>query len=160
MEPQTIQEVKRNLDKPDQTFLCRLLHREMGYVVLDYTTDRPYAAGETIIPSGSRTIGHYWAGAGYILWEMFGSEGSLLGYYIHFCRGPIVEDTLVEYTDLILDLWVDPDGTETLLDEDDLRKALRSGVITHEECGMVQRRRAEVTTGWEEILAGRWKEEK
>ena len=157
MESQTIREVKRNLDKPDQEFLCHLLHREMGYVVLDYTTEQPYMAGDTVIPSGSRTVGHYWTGAGYVLWEMFGPEGDLLGYYIHFCRGPIVEDDRVEYTDLILDLWVDPDGTETVLDEDELRKALRFGLMTHEECGMVQRRRADVTTEWEGILAGRWR---
>lgn len=59
-------------------------------------------------------------------------DGTLKGWYCNIGR-PVVEEggNVLSYIDLVLDLWVAADGTQTVLDEDefvalDLEPAVRS----------------------------------
>lgn len=47
-------------------------------------------------------------------------DGSLKGWYCNIGK-PVVEEAegVFSYVDLALDLWVAPDGTQTVLDEDE-----------------------------------------
>ena len=42
------------------------------------------------------------------------------GSYCNIGKPAIIEDDFISYVDLALDLWVSADGTQTVLDEDEL----------------------------------------
>jgi hypothetical protein len=47
-------------------------------------------------------------------------DGKLKGWYCNIGKPAVIEQDVVSYVDLALDLWVAPDGTQTILDEDEL----------------------------------------
>ncbi|RPJ51353.1 MAG: DUF402 domain-containing protein [Chloroflexi bacterium] len=77
--------------------------------------------------------------------------GALLGYYCDICT-PLRKEGEVYYTtDLLLDLWVSPAGSPTILDEDEFQEAAAGGRLEPglEEKARVTLRRllVEVETG-------------
>jgi hypothetical protein len=81
-------------------------------------------------------------------------EGELLGYYSDICT-PLKKIGEGEYaiTDLILDLWIFPDGTYRELDWDEFDLAVEQGLLSPE---IQSRAVATLTRLKAEILAGRF----
>ena len=85
----------------------------------------------------------------------FGDEGALEGWYVNFERP--LERTAVgfDYVDLLLDLWIAPDGKHRLVDEDELEQAVAQGRIAESEAAAVRAEAERVLaehqfpTGWE-----------
>jgi protein associated with RNAse G/E len=46
-------------------------------------------------------------------------DGIIKGWYCNVGKPALIEDGIVSYVDLALDLWVSADGTQTVLDEDE-----------------------------------------
>ena len=114
-------EVKRNITKPDELYICELVWRDSWRAVLSYVTDRDYRIFDGfILPEGSLTLGFYWSGKGYIMWEMYGPARGLKGYYFHICNPPHIGDNSLEYLDLVLDIWFFPGGSFKFLDREEL----------------------------------------
>ena len=126
---ESVTEIKRNLNKPDQSFSCRLLYHEGSRMVLSYRSDRSYRQGDIRIPSGTLTLAYYEEGLPYILWKMIGPDGRLVGHYVHLCDRVRIGSDRVEYDDQLLDLWFFPDGDCRVLDEDELKQASDDGLI-------------------------------
>ncbi len=122
-------EVKRHLNKPDESYPCDLLVRGAGYVVLRYVSDRSGRVGEVDIEVGSTTFAYYRTGVGYVLWKMCGADGRLKGHLFHICRDLRVGDERVEYLDLLLDLWFDPEGGVTVLYREELEACREAGGV-------------------------------
>lgn len=133
-----IKEIKHNLDGTTEHFDCHLLHREAGYVVLCYVSDRPYRIAGAKLPTGSLTIGHYRHGRAYIVWEMYTPEAELQGYYIHLCSEVDLGDGFVEWHDMSVDVWVGSDGRSEILDEEELGRSVRRGRIGSAEAAEVR----------------------
>jgi predicted RNA-binding protein associated with RNAse of E/G family len=53
----------------------------------------------------------------------------LKGWYCNIGKPAVIEADSVSYVDLALDLWVAPDGRQTVLDEDEL-EALQLDEVT------------------------------
>lgn len=49
-------------------------------------------------------------------------DGALKGWYCNITKPAVIEDGLVSYVDLALDLWVSVDGTSRVLDEDEFEE--------------------------------------
>ena len=145
-------EVKRHLDKPDAVFACESIVHNGDSVVLRYVNARPGRVGETVIRTGSVTYGYYRQGAGYVLWKMFDPDGRLLGHLFHICRNVEVGDRCVDYVDLLLDLWFDPEGRLTVLDRDELESCERRNVVDRRDREWIARHEREIIAGAEEIL--------
>lgn len=126
---ETFTETKRNLAKPDQTFVCQLLYHGGNRVILSYVSDRPWAFQTTEIPAGTLTLAYYQEELPFIIWKLIGPDDRLIGYYIHLCDGIHIGDDTVEYRDLLLDVWFFPDGSHRLLDEDELATVEASGLL-------------------------------
>jgi protein associated with RNAse G/E len=57
----------------------------------------------------------------YNIFEIYDrDDNKFKGWYCNICKPAIIEDDLVSYVDLALDLWVSENGTQTVLDEDEL----------------------------------------
>ena len=148
-----ILEVKRHLNKPDESYLCDLLRRSSHYVVLKYVSDRPGRVGGVMFEVGSITYAFYRTGAGYVLWRMFGRDNKLKGHLFHICRDLKVAEDRVEYQDLLLDLWFDADGRLTILDRDEVEDCAANGVIGEQDLTWIARQEQKIIENWRKIIS-------
>jgi hypothetical protein len=147
-----IEEIKVHKNKETQRFRCSLLHREAGYLVLSYHADKPGRIQDIIIPPGSTTIAHYWAGRGYVLWRMYGPDTALIGTLFHICRDVTITETAVQYLDLIVDIWISANGELRVLDEDELEECRQQGLVSDEELRWIIKQQALITATHAEII--------
>jgi predicted RNA-binding protein associated with RNAse of E/G family len=126
-------EIKRHKNKPDQQFHCELLHQEIGYAVLRYVAHKAGLIVDMCIAPGSTTIAHYWHSRPYVVWRMFDSSGQLIGTLFHICTNVCIHDDHLSYDDLLLDIWIAPDGSLRVLDEDELNACVKTGLVTDAE---------------------------
>ena len=152
-----VHEIIHKLNGPDEAYLCRELHREPGYAVLAYDVPHDAHIGAVTIPAGSLTLAHYRADCGFVLWEMYGPERALIGYCYHLCTPPTIGPDFVEYLDLLLDLWFAPDGTLTVLDEDELEEAVAAGKVGDDEQRLIAREREAIPLTHTHTLAALWR---
>jgi uncharacterized protein len=82
-------------------------------------TDVPFEG--IVIRSGDRFLETYFTGRWYNIFEIHDREADRLkGWYCNICKPVEFESSdRISYVDLALDLWVAPDGTQTVLDEDE-----------------------------------------
>ena len=95
----------------------------------------PVAAGvaDRILPAGTETAAWYTQDEGFVLWKMDDPAGRLIGHLFHLVRDLTVHDDRVSYTDLLLDIWVDPEGGMQVLDEDELDTEVQEGRVGEED---------------------------
>ena len=80
-------------------------------------------------------IEYYYADRWYNIFEIYDrDDGKLKGWYCNIGEPAVIEDGIVSYVDLALDLWVSVQGDQTVLDEDefenlDLNEELRTGAL-------------------------------
>jgi predicted RNA-binding protein associated with RNAse of E/G family len=81
--------------------------------------DAPFMG--TIIRKGDRFVEVYYTDRWYNIFEIHDrDDGALKGWYCNVGRPAVMEaENVISYEDLALDLWVAPDGTQTVLDEDE-----------------------------------------
>ncbi len=148
-----ILEIKRHLNKPDESYLCDLFRQGNGYVVLKYVNESPGRVGAVSFDIGSTTYAYYRTGGGYVLWKMCGPDGQLKGYLFHICREQKVWEERVEYLDLLLDLWIDPDGRMTVLDREEVEMCAAQGVIGERDLAWIARQEQEITENVGQIIS-------
>jgi predicted RNA-binding protein associated with RNAse of E/G family len=147
-------EIKRHKNKPEQRFHCELLHRESGYAVLRYVAQGSGLIADISIAPGSTTVAHYWQDRPYVAWRMFDMNKSLIGTLFHICTDVCIRDDLLSYDDLLLDIWIAPDGEMRILDEDELQTCIADGRISANELNTIQQAVHDITAHHDEIIAG------
>lgn len=75
--------------------------------------------GYTTFETGDRFIEWYYTDRWYSVIEIHGQGGALKGWYCNVAAPTTIIGDLVAYRDLLLDLWVAPDGQTLTLDEDE-----------------------------------------
>ncbi len=149
----TVTEIKHNLNKPDQSFSCRLHYHGGSCMVISYQSTRSYQQGDIRIPADTQTLAYYEEGLSYVLWKMIGPDGSPIGHYVHLCDRLRIGPDRVEYDDQLLDLWIYPDGDCRVLDEDELRLATEAGLIEMDAADRVRRTAEDVLRRIDTITA-------
>ena len=72
---------------------------------------------------GDRFVETFYMDRWFNVFEIYDrDDGMLKGWYCNIGKPAMLEDDIVSYVDLALDLWVAPDGTQTILDEDELEE--------------------------------------
>jgi len=61
----------------------------------------------------------------YNVFEIHGPDGALKGWYADICRPARLEGDALSWDDLALDIWMDPDGTMQILDQEEFAQVLR-----------------------------------
>ena len=148
----TVKEIKHNLDGTTELFDCYLLYRGADYVVLCYVSERSHVVAGVDLPIGSLTIGHYWRSKEYAVWEMYGPDGELRGYYVHICRNVEFGEDRVEWHDMAVDVWLGADARSEILDEDELERSVQSGKIAPAAADAVRRSAEQFTKNAPAIL--------
>ena len=137
-----ITEVKRHLKGGEHRFDCELLLRRPHVVVVrfDHWAGRSY--GPFSVPRGSVTHGFFWPRRSYSLYRMSGPDGCPIADRYDVLEDVRVSDGEVSYLDLLLDIWVAPDGTMTIEDEDEVRDCARRGLLSSAQVARIERTRA------------------
>ena len=147
-----ILEIKRHLNKPDESYVCDLLKRGSDYIILRYVSDRSGQVGSVTIEAGSTTYAYYRNGMGYVVWKMVTPDKTLNGYLFHICRDLRVGEDEVEYLDLLLDVWIDAEGQLKILDRDEVEECKDQGKIGGDELTWIARQEQEITQNWKQII--------
>jgi predicted RNA-binding protein associated with RNAse of E/G family len=148
-----ILEIKRHINKPDQSYLCDLLKRGDDYILIKYVNERPGSVGSVFFDTGSTTYAYYRDGEGYVVWKMINPHNVLEGYLFHICCDLQVREDRVAYLDLLLDIWIDPGGQLKILDRDEVQECVQSGLLGEHELGWIARQEEQIVANWQHIVA-------
>ena len=76
--------------------------------------------GYVVFKRGDRFIETFYSDRWYNVFAIYDRDDNRLkGWYCNICRPAEISDTTVRCDDLALDVWIDPSGAHTLLDEDE-----------------------------------------
>ncbi len=148
-----ILELKRHLNKPDQSYLCDLLTRGSDYVIVKYVSEMSGRVGDVTFDAGSTTFAYYRTGMGYVIWKMLTPDNRLEGHLFHICQDLQVGEDRVEYLDLLLDVWIDAAGQITILDRDEVEECAVKGVIGESELMWIDQQEQEIIENWKRIIS-------
>ena len=153
MSAEKILEIKRHLNKPDESYLCDLFKRDSACIVLRYVSERRGKVGSVTFDVGSVTYAYYRDGGGYVLWRMFGADNKLKGHLFHICKDQEVSEDRVEYLDLLLDIWIDANGQLSILDRDEVEECATQGALSEQDLAWITRQEVEIVGNWRQIIA-------
>jgi uncharacterized protein len=99
-----------------------IIRRKSNIVVLEARfrpPDLPFMG--IILREGDRFVEIYYTDRWYNIFEIHDRDNDQLkGWYCNIAQPAVLEaEDRLSYVDLALDLWVSPDGTQTVLDEDE-----------------------------------------
>jgi protein associated with RNAse G/E len=115
--------LKKNLaDEVTWQYEGVLVRREENAVTLEALFNRddmPFM--DITLKRNDRFVETFYSNRWYNIFEIYDRDsGELKGWYCNIGRPAVIDDDFVSYVDLALDLWVSVDGTQTVLDEDEL----------------------------------------
>lgn len=97
------------------------LRRDETSIVLEalFTRDdMPFM--DVVFKKGDRFIEYYYSDRWYNIFAVYDrDDGHLKGWYCNIGKPAVIEDGIVSYVDLALDLWVSRTGEQTDLDADE-----------------------------------------
>jgi predicted RNA-binding protein associated with RNAse of E/G family len=114
--------LKRNLaGEVTWKYEGRILERGANCVTLEAFFNRddlPFMG--VVLKRGDRYVESFYSDRWYNVFEIYDrNDGEIKGWYCNVGYPAVIEKDTVSYIDLALDLWVAPDGTQTVLDEDE-----------------------------------------
>ena len=113
-----------------------LLSRDGNVIKLEALFDRadmPFM--DVVFRNGDRFVEFYYTDRWYNIFAIHDRDDDRVkGWYCNIGKPAVIEDGVVSYVDLALDLWVSADGKQTVLDEDEfealkLDDELRTGAL-------------------------------
>jgi len=119
---EAIKVLKKNLkDEITWRYEGQVLRREPNTVVLEAFFNRPdMPFMEVTLKENDRFVETFYTDRWYNIFEIYDrDDGKLKGWYCNIGKPAALTDSTVSYVDLALDLWVSPDGRQTVLDEDE-----------------------------------------
>ncbi len=137
-----ITEVKRHPDGSAHRFGCELLDLRPHLAIVLFRHWRGRYGGGFRFPRGSRTHGFFWRRRPYSLYLMTGPDGRLIAHRFDVVDDVRINETEVSYLDLLLDIWVAPDGTVQVEDDEEVAEHTRRGLLSKAQQRRIERTRA------------------
>ena len=101
-----------------------LLSRDGNSITLEALFNRedmPFM--DVVLKKGDRFVEHYYTDRWYNIFAVYDRDnGEIKGWYCNIGKPAVIDDGVVSYVDLALDLWVSVNGKQTVLDEDEFEK--------------------------------------
>ena len=96
-----------------------LARLENGIVLDAYWNNPKRDLGYTIFETGDHFIEYFYTNRWFNIFAISSANGRRKGWYCNIAAPALVSEELVEQIDLLLDVWVSPDGRTLILDEDE-----------------------------------------
>jgi len=115
--------LKKNLaDEVTWQYDSKVLRRDETSITVEAffnRDDMPFQ--EIILKRNDRFVETFYTDKWFNIFEIYDrDDGKLKGWYCNITKPAVIQDGLVSYVDLALDLWVSADGTRKVLDEDEM----------------------------------------
>jgi protein associated with RNAse G/E len=102
------------------SYTATVVERFADGVLLDARWERPtLALSYTTFETGDHFREWFYSDRWHNIFEIGTSEGALKGWYCNVAEPAVITETEIRCRDLLLDLWVAPDGATLVLDEDE-----------------------------------------
>ena len=149
-----VTEIKRFLDGRQELFRCEGLAVGAREAVIRFQHREPRTVGGFHFPAGSVTYGFFWRGRHYILYRFVGPDGRLIAHRFDVVDEVRISRHRVEYLDLALDMWVDPDGRAWLEDEEEVAEYAARGLLSPQQLALVEQTRRHLAARYRRIIEG------
>ena len=129
----TIELIYRRLPDRVSYFQQSLLYEDSEAIVTSQQVkpSNPIVIDDvTVLADDFTAIWFVFADQWYDIGKIYNLENQLTGYYCDIIMPMKRTETNFEITDLFLDLWVSPDGSYQLHDEDEFESAIRNNWLT------------------------------
>lgn len=123
-----ITERKTRLDGGVVDYQCDSLLVEPGRrAVVRYVTevDRSLEGTDLVLRKGTVTVGHFWNDRPYNVYHWL-DAGKTTAFYVNIAADTAIDERVVAYTDLVVDVLVRPNGAIEILDEDELPPSIET----------------------------------
>jgi predicted RNA-binding protein associated with RNAse of E/G family len=101
-------------------YTATIVERFAGGILLDARWERPaLALGYTTFETGDRFREWFYSDRWHNIFEIATGDGDLKGWYCNIAEPATITTTEICCRDLLLDLWIAPDGETLVLDEDE-----------------------------------------
>ena len=99
----------------------KIVRQEANAVILEALFNRPDTPFmDIVLKENDRFVETFYSDRWYNIFEIYDrDDGRIKGWYCNIGKPAVIEDGVVSYVDLALDLWVSVDGKQTVLDEDE-----------------------------------------
>lgn len=117
--------LKKNLaDEVTWQYDSEVLRRDETSITVEAffnRDDMPFQG--IVLKRNDRFVETFYTDKWFNIFEIYDrDDGKLKGWYCNITKPAVVDADSVAYVDLALDLWVAADGTQTVLDEDELEE--------------------------------------
>ena len=130
--PRPLAEHKRRPDGREETYHCTLVAYDGRRLIARYLYEQDFQADGRRLPKGGWTIAWYWRHRRYLLYRMYGPDGTHIADRFDVIDQVRLGADRVNYRDLYLDMWVDG-APPVLEDEAELDVAEASGLLSPTE---------------------------
>jgi uncharacterized protein len=90
-----------------------------GVVISAFWKHPPKDLGYTRFEPGDHFTEYYFADRWYNIFDIVSAGGQRKGWYCNVAQPAMIFDNRIEQIDLLLDVWVDPQGRPLVLDQDE-----------------------------------------
>lgn len=150
-----INEIKQKIDGSKHTFECTLASISPDHAVIRHIWHRqtPYVDGPAYLPAAEiHTTAFYWSYRNFVIYRMTTASGDLLGTRIDAAENITISNHEIFWQDLVLDFWISPDSTFSVLDEDELTEAISKQLLTSNQIRKVKETRTYLEKHYLDIL--------
>lgn len=102
----------------------KLISREKNSVTVEAFFNRedlPFQ--EIVLKRNDRFVETFYSDKWFNIFEIYDrDDGKFKGWYCNITKPADIKEAEVSYVDLVLDLWVNAEGKQTILDEDELNE--------------------------------------
>jgi protein associated with RNAse G/E len=103
-----------------RSWTCRFVSQEDSLLVFEGEFESEVSHPDLgLIAAGSRSLEYYWLDRWYNVFRFYEPTGEFRNLYCNVNMPPTVENGVLDYVDLDIDVVVWPDGAAKVLDEDD-----------------------------------------
>ncbi len=134
-----ITEIKQHPDGREVRFDLQLIQRHPHLIVASFVHPEAVQRDGFTFDRGAVSYGFFWRRRPYVMYRMLDASGSLIANRFDVVEDVRLAERTVTYTDLFLDLWVDPDGTPHLEDKDEVTDASRDGLLSRSQLYRIEK---------------------
>lgn len=94
-------------------------HFSHGVIIQAYWSQPAKNLGYASFEPGDRFIEYYYTDRWYNIFDIASKQGVRKGWYCNIAEPAMLFEDRIEQVDLLLDVWVSPEGETLILDEDE-----------------------------------------
>jgi hypothetical protein len=151
---QPFREVKRSITGEDRVFDCTAISVTPRLAIVRFDFTAPLTLGGRTYAAGGWTEGFFWRSRSYNLYHIRSSDGGLIADRFDVIDRVCIHPEGVRYHDLLLDIWLYPDGRVIVEDEDELEEAFARGQVSPARRALVERTRRLLVSRGRRIVDG------